>query len=194
MKELLELIKSDLIQAKIKVSESKLNLFWLTRYFFYSRTIRVIVFLRLSQVDSVLVSAIARSALKLRFIEFGKVVLGKGIFLPHPQSIIVAGGVKIGDHVHIAQYVTIGGSFKKSRVMEDGATQYLPIIGNKVMIHPGAVIGGPVTIGDEVIIGANSVVTKDIPSNSIVYGQNQLANKKVTIPKEGGVYAIMEDL
>ena len=70
--------------------------------------------------------------------------------------------------------------------------QKLPIVGSRVMIHPGAVIGGPVTIGDDVIIGANSVVTKDVPSNTIVYGQNQFADKKITIPPEGGFFDEME--
>lgn len=59
------------------------------------------------------------------------------------------------------------------------------------MIHPGAVIGGPVIIGDDVIIGANSVVTRDVPSNSIVYGQNTLAKKKIKIPETGGEFTIL---
>jgi len=59
------------------------------------------------------------------------------------------------------------------------------------MIHPGAVIGGPVIIGNDVIIGANSVVTHDVPSNSIVFGQNQLAKKKIKIPPTGGEFYII---
>lgn len=66
------------------------------------------------------------------------------------------------------------------------------IIGDRVMIHSGAVIGGPVTIGNDVIIGANSVITKNVPSNTIVFGQNQHADKKITIPSEGGQFEIME--
>jgi len=116
--------------------------------------------------------------------------IGESLFLPHPRCIIISDGVVIGDNVHIGQYVTIGGSFKKQKFI-DGKIQTLPIIGNKVMIMPGAVIGGPVTIGDEVIIGANSVVTKDIPSNRIVIGQNNLLNKKIHVPSEGGRYEVI---
>ena len=59
------------------------------------------------------------------------------------------------------------------------------------MIHPGAVIGGPVVIGDHVIIGANSLVTRDVSSNSIVYGQNTLAKKRMKIPETGVEYTVL---
>ena len=46
----------------------------------------------------------------------------------------------------------------------------MPIIGNNVSIGSGAVVVGPITIGDNVIIGANSYVDKDVPSNVVVAG------------------------
>lgn len=46
----------------------------------------------------------------------------------------------------------------------------IPTIGNNVWISAGAKVLGPITIGDDVIIGANAVVTKDIPSHSMVAG------------------------
>ena len=46
----------------------------------------------------------------------------------------------------------------------------MPVIGNNVEIHSGAKIVGPVRIGNNVIIGANAVVTKDIPDNCVVAG------------------------
>ena len=61
----------------------------------------------------------------------------------------------------IGQGVTIGG---KSGWYE------VPVIGDNVEINAGARIIGPVRIGDNVIIGANAVVTKDVPSNCIVAG------------------------
>lgn len=45
-----------------------------------------------------------------------------------------------------------------------------PIIGNNVKVYAGAVIAGPITIGDNVTIGANCVVLTDVPANSICYG------------------------
>lgn len=46
----------------------------------------------------------------------------------------------------------------------------IPTIGNNVTIFAGAKVFGKITIGDDVVIGANAVVTKDIPSHSMVAG------------------------
>jgi serine acetyltransferase len=54
-------------------------------------------------------------------------------------------------------------------------------IGNNVWIGPNCVLGGPVEVGDHVLIGANSVVTKDIPSNSMVIGFNRLTSRKIVV-------------
>ena len=68
---------------------------------------------------------------------------------------------KIGKNCIIGSCVTIGG---KSGWYE------VPVIGDNVEIHSGAKIIGPVRIGNNVIIGANAVVTKDIPDNCVVAG------------------------
>jgi serine O-acetyltransferase len=160
--------------------------------FFISRSIRIIILIRLLKYNTKIISFLCSRILRRKCIEVSKASkIGTGVFFPHPWCIIVAGGVIIGDNVSIGQYVTIGGNFKKIRKNPDGSIQKLPIIGNRVMIHPGAVIGGPVIIGDDVIIGANSVVTRDVPSNSIVYGQNTLAKKKIKIPETGGEFTIL---
>ena len=78
------------------------------------------------------------------------------------------------------------------RKLINGNIQRLQIAGNSVSIHASVVIGGSVTIGNDVIVGANSVVTHDVSSNSIVYGQNSIANKKIKIPNTGGEFKIME--
>lgn len=67
----------------------------------------------------------------------------------------------IGENCMIGQGVTIGG---KSGWYE------VPVIGNNVEISAGARIIGPVRIGNNVIIGANTVVAKDVPDNCIVAG------------------------
>ncbi len=71
--------------------------------------------------------------------------------------------VVIGDNCEILHGVTIGNNTQKDR-------RALAKIGNNVSICAGAKIIGGVTIGDNVIIGANAVVTHDIPSNSIAGG------------------------
>ena len=67
----------------------------------------------------------------------------------------------IGKNCIIGQGVTIGG---KSGWYE------VPVIGDNVHIHAGARIIGPVRIGDNVEIGTNCVVVKDVPSNCVVAG------------------------
>ncbi len=67
----------------------------------------------------------------------------------------------IGDDCMIGQGMTIGGRSKHIAV---------PIIGNNVYMGAGCRVLGPITIGDNVIIGPNSVVLEDVPSNCIVVG------------------------
>ncbi|SFN46597.1 serine O-acetyltransferase [Bizionia echini] len=67
----------------------------------------------------------------------------------------------IGENCSIGTNITIGGKHPHYEV---------PVIGNNVYIATGAKVLGPIKIGDNVIIGANAVVLKDIPSNAVVAG------------------------
>lgn len=58
------------------------------------------------------------------------------------------------------------------------------------MIGPGAVIGGPVIVGDYIIIGANAVVTRDVPPHSMVIGNNQISSKRIRVDTRG-LYSIL---
>ena len=89
--------------------------------------------------------------------------IGKGIYIAHLGSIVIAQGSKIGDHASIHQDVTIGGS---GRNVSYGK----PRIGNRVYFSAGAKIIGNIKIGDDVVIGANSVVIKNVPDNATVFG------------------------
>ena len=89
-------------------------------------------------------------------------VIGKGsIFAYGGIGVVVHSRAIIGKKCMIGQGVTIGG---KSGWYE------VPIIGDNVYISAGARIIGPIAIGSNVIIGANSVVVKDVPDNCIVAG------------------------
>lgn len=96
------------------------------------------------------------------------ITIGKGsaVFESHPRlphglyGIIIAPGAHIGKNVRICHQVTIGTDFKD--------VSHVPIIGDNVEIYPGAKIVGAVRIGNNVKIGANTVVTFDIPDNSTV--------------------------
>lgn len=191
MKSILKLLRTDLIQAKILKESSSFNLSRFLYLFIISKTCRIHFFVRLRS-SKTLLSLLAKLYLDQFLIEIGEnTKIGKYFFMPHPRCIIIANSVVIGEHVHISQYVTIGGNFKKIKKLNNGEIQKLPIISNYVNIHPSAVIGGPVTINEHVIVGANSVVTKDVPSNSLVYGQNKLADKKIEVAFDGGNFTIL---
>ena len=79
--------------------------------------------------------------------------------MEHYNGVVIGQDSIIGDDCIFYQQVTIG---QKN-------DQY-PIIGNNVTIYAGAKIIGDISIEDNVIVGANAVVLKDIPANSIVAG------------------------
>lgn len=91
------------------------------------------------------------------------VQLGKGVVFEHQHGIVIHGNAKIGDGCIIRQSVTIG---NKSLDSPFDA----PIIGNYVNIGAGAKILGKVTIGHHASIGANAVVTHDIPDYAVAVG------------------------
>lgn len=104
---------------------------------------------------------------KLQYLLFnsylpGSCTIGKGTVLAYGGiGLVVHARAVVGDNCMIGQNVTIGG---KSGWYE------VPVIGSNVHISAGARILGPVRIGDNVIIGANAVVVKDVPSNCVVAG------------------------
>lgn len=85
---------------------------------------------------------------------------------PHPVGIVIGPGVIMGENCTILQNVTIG----RKRVY-DPKTEKI-IIGDSVIVYSGAIILGPVTIGNNAIVGAGAIVTKDVPSCTIVFGIN----------------------
>lgn len=85
-------------------------------------------------------------------------VFGPGLSLVHYGNIIINGNARIGKNCRIHSGVNIG------------VSSTVPTIGDNVYIGPGAKLWGKITIGNNVAIGANSVVLKDIPSNVTVAG------------------------
>ena len=89
--------------------------------------------------------------------------LGKHLFMDHGMGIVIGETSIIGDNVTIYHGVTLGGVS-----LEKGKRH--PTIENNVIIGAGAKILGNITIGDNSKIGANSVILKDIPKNSVAVG------------------------
>jgi serine O-acetyltransferase len=89
--------------------------------------------------------------------------IGKSFFIDHGMGVVIGETSEVGDGVTMYHGVTLGGT-----TWEKGKRH--PTIGNNVVMGAGAKILGPVRIGDNTRIGANSVVIHDIPPNSIVVG------------------------
>lgn len=105
------------------------------------------------------------------------VEIGKGLLMGHPECIIINPSAIIGDNATILHGVTIGGNIGKVKNGRSSAT-----IGDNVLLGPGVQVLGPVEIGDNSMIGANSVVVKDIPKNSVVVGIPGKVIKEVEKP------------
>ncbi|MEO6185576.1 MAG: serine acetyltransferase [Steroidobacteraceae bacterium] len=91
-----------------------------------------------------------------------EVRIGRNFTIDHFGGIIVSGYASFGDDCRIRTGVVVG----LARVDDPCA----PTIGNNVDIGTGAKVLGRITIGDNVLIGANAVVVRDVPPNSVVTG------------------------
>lgn len=88
--------------------------------------------------------------------------IGRNFVIDHFGGIIISGFARFGDDCRIRNGVTVG-----LRRVDDPRA---PVIGNNVDIGAGAKLLGPITIGDDVMIGANAVVLCDVPAGCIAVG------------------------
>jgi serine O-acetyltransferase len=91
-----------------------------------------------------------------------EVQVGRNFVIDHFGGIVVSGFARFGDNCRIRNGVVVG----LARVDDPCA----PTIGNDVDIGAGAKLLGRITIGDNVLIGANAVVVRDVPPNSVAVG------------------------
>jgi serine O-acetyltransferase len=89
--------------------------------------------------------------------------IGKGLYISHFGGIIVSGDAKVGEYCNLSHGITIG-------IAGRAGKRGTPVIGDRVFVGPGAVVIGPISIGDDVAIGANAVVTKDLPPMAVAAG------------------------
>ncbi|HET7414675.1 MAG TPA: serine O-acetyltransferase EpsC [Arthrobacter sp.] len=89
--------------------------------------------------------------------------IGRGFFIDHGMGVVIGETAEIGEDVMIYQGVTLGGR-SLARVKRH------PTIGDRVVIGAGAKVLGPVIIGADSAVGANAVVVKDAPADSILTG------------------------
>ena len=105
-------------------------------------------------------------------------VVGRRFRIDHFGGIIISGDAVFGDDCVIRNGVTVG--------LRHRGVRGSPHIGNRVDIGTGAKLLGPIRIGDDTAIGANSVVLCDVPDNTIAVGipARILARKASVAPPE----------
>jgi serine O-acetyltransferase len=86
--------------------------------------------------------------------------IGPGLYIGHFGGITVAADAVIGRNCNLSQQVTIG-------VSGEGALSGAPVIGDNVYIAPGARLFGRISVGNNVKIGANAVIHRDVPDRAI---------------------------
>lgn len=89
--------------------------------------------------------------------------LGRGLYMGHFKAIIINQNAIIGSNCNISQGVTIG---RESRGKREGS----PTIGDRVLIGANSVVVGNIIIGDDVLIAPLTFVNFDVPNNSVVLG------------------------
>ncbi|MGE5639349.1 MAG: serine acetyltransferase [Clostridia bacterium] len=87
--------------------------------------------------------------------------IGPGLYIGHFGGITISRYAVIGANCGISQQVTIG-------VAGERGSGGAPVIGDDVYIAPGARLFGPIRIGNNVKVGANAVVYRDVPDNAVV--------------------------
>jgi len=147
-----------------------------------SKGFRSIFLYRLFNIKLKNVSTIQPIYYILRWLSFSMEIphttqVDEGFLIIHPDGLVINGNCIIGKNVTILQGVTLGGNVGK---VKDGRDA--PILGDKVFIGAGAKVLGPIKIGDNSMIGANAVVIKDIPKDSVAVGIPAKIVKKVDKP------------
>ncbi len=99
-----------------------------------------------------------------------KANIGKNLFIDHGMGVVIGETSEIGDNVTIYHMVTLGGISPSVNSNEQRNIKRHPTLKDNVVVGSGAQILGPVTVGKNAKIGANAVVTKDVPENAVMVG------------------------
>jgi len=96
--------------------------------------------------------------------------IGKNLFIDHGMGVVIGETSEIGDNVTIYHMATLGGISPSVNSNEQRNVKRHPTLKDNVVVGSGAQILGPVTVGKNAKIGANAVVTKDVPENAVMVG------------------------
>ena len=96
--------------------------------------------------------------------------IGKNLFIDHGMGVVIGETSDIGDNVTIYHMATLGGIAPSINSDNQRSIKRHPTLKENVVVGSGAQILGPVVVGKNAKIGANAVVTKDVPENAVMVG------------------------
>jgi serine O-acetyltransferase len=116
--------------------------------------------------------------------------IGKNLFIDHGMGVVIGETSEIGNNVTIYHMATLGGIAPSINSNNQRQVKRHPTLSDCVVVGSGAQILGPVMIGTNAKVGANAVVTKDVPENAVMVG---IPAKNVgTATEEFKPYAVEE--
>ncbi len=99
-----------------------------------------------------------------------KAKIGKNLFIDHGMGVVIGETSDIADNVTIYHMVTLGGISPSINSNDQREVKRHPTLRDNVVVGSGAQILGPVIVGKNAKIGANAVVTKNVPENAVMVG------------------------
>ena len=99
-----------------------------------------------------------------------KAKIGKNLFIDHGMGVVIGETSEIGDNITIYLSVTLGGISPSIDSDSQRDVKRHPTLKDNVVVGSGAQVLGPIVVGKNAKIGANAVVTKDVPENAVMVG------------------------
>ena len=96
--------------------------------------------------------------------------IGKNLFIDHGMGVVIGETSEIGNNVTIYHMVTLGGISPSINSNDQRGSKRHPTLMDNVVVGSGAQVLGPVIVGKNAKIGANAVVTKDVPEKAVMVG------------------------
>ena len=120
-----------------------------------------------------------------------KAKIGQNLFIDHGMGVVIGETSEIGNNVTIYHMVTLGGISPSIKSEEQRDVKRHPTLKNNVVVGSGAQVLGPIIVGENAKIGANAVVTKNVPENAVMVG---IPAKNVgTATEEFKPYAVTDE-
>jgi len=120
-----------------------------------------------------------------------KAKIGENLFIDHGMGVVIGETSEIGNNVTIYHMVTLGGISPSIESNKQRNVKRHPTLMDNVVVGSGAQILGPVVVGKNAKVGANAVVTKDVPENAVMLG---IPAKNVgTATEEFKPYAVTDE-